>query len=451
MAHAETTIVADLGPMRLGAPGSRMIAAGLVLAAVGFGAACALGLADPPSQKIFWHAYLVSFTFFLSITLGALFFVMLHHLSRAGWSVTVRRLSEGLSGNVALMALLFLGLLPGLGTLYEWAHPGAAARLGILPDKAAYLSPAAFVLRFAVYFAVWGGLTWLLRRRSIAQDATGDVGLTLAMERLSGPGMVAFGFTATFAAFDLLMSLNPHWTSTIFGVYFFSGSFLSFLVVLTLLALWLQRNGCLVSEITPEHYHDLGKLTFAFVVFWGYIAVSQYLLIWYANLPEETQFYMSRQIGPWAAVSLALAACHLLIPLFGLLSRHAKRHRGVFTFWAVWLLAAHLFDLFWLVMPNLFISEIPQAVGAPAGSPLPRMLKELLASNQSVYQVADHHAGFVQALYLPLEPRSLAVLLGLVVGMGGLYLASTAWLLRRAALVPLADPRLAEAMSFENT
>ena len=201
--------------------------------------------------------------------------------------------------------------------------------------------------------------------------------------------------------------------------------------------------------ITAEHYHDLGKLTFAFVFFWGYIAFSQYMLIWYANMPEETQFYLPRQLGPWAGVSLALLAVHLLIPFAGLMSRHAKRRLGVLAFWSVWVLVANLLDLFWLVMPNVFVHEIPHAVGAPPGTPLPEALKELLASHQSVYQLAEEHAGFMSQITEPLGPVAIMVV-ALVVGLGGLYLASTARLLRGAALVTLQDPRLPESLAFEN-
>ncbi|MGA2031383.1 MAG: quinol:cytochrome C oxidoreductase [Thermoguttaceae bacterium] len=457
--------------LQLGPAAARWIVAGLLLAVVGLGAACALGLPDsharklldfmlggvnwsmpdPHARKLFFLAYLVAFVYFLSITLGALFFVMLQHLSRAGWSVSVRRLAEALSGNIALMALLFVPLLFGLGDIYEWSHRETVAADPVLAGKAGYLNPSAFAARFALYFLIWGFLAWYLRSRSIRQDASGDVSLTRRMERLSAPGMLLFSFTVTFAAFDLLMSLNPHWFSTMMGVYFFTECFLSFLVVLTLLALLLQRSGRLRSEITVEHYHDLGKLTFAIVFFWGYIAFSQYMLIWYANMPEETQFFIPRQIGPWAAVSLALVACHLLIPFLGLLSRAAKRRLGVFAFWAVWLLAAQLLDLYWLVMPNLYVSEIPAAVGAAPGTPLPRVLKELVASNQSIYQVAARHADFMEAVRLPLGGGALAVTFGLLLGMGGLYLASTAWLLRGAALLPIRDPRLKQSLSFENT
>ena len=178
------------------------------------------------------------------------------------------------------------------------------------------------------------------------------------MERFSAPGMILWAVTITLAAVDLIMSLNPHWSSTMIGVYLFSDAVLSSLVVLTLLALWLQSNGLLRGVVTKEHYHDLGKLTFAFVFFWGYIAFSQYMLIWYANMPEETQFYMVRQIGPWAGVSLALIVVHFVLPFLGLMSRHVKRRLPLFAFWLVWLLVAHAFDLFWLIMPNIFVRQI---------------------------------------------------------------------------------------------
>ena len=147
------------------------------------------------------------------------------------------------------------------------------------------------------------------------------------------------------------------------GVYLFADAVMSSLVVLTLLAMWLQSRGLLRGVITKEHYHDLGKLTFTFVFFWGYIAFSQYMLIWYANIPEETQFFMPRQIGPWVGVSLALIVVHFVLPFLGLMSKHAKRILPVFSFWLIWLLVAHAFDLFWLIMPNVFIRQIPAEAG----------------------------------------------------------------------------------------
>ena len=230
-----------------------------------------------------------------------------------------------------------------------------------------WLTPARFIGRFVIYFVIWGFLAWYFRGHSILQDSSGRVRLSKSMERFSAPGMILWAVTITLAAVDLIMSLNPHWYSTMIGVYLFSDAVLSSLVAITLLAMWLQSCGLLRGVVTEEHYHDLGKLTFAFVFFWGYIAFSQYMLIWYANMPEETQFYMTRQIGPWAGVSLALIVVHFVLPFLGLMSRHVKRRLPFFAFWLVWLLVAHAFDLYWLIMPNIFIRQIPADVGGAAG------------------------------------------------------------------------------------
>jgi hypothetical protein len=267
--------------------------------------------------------------------------------------------------------------------------------------------------------------------------------LSKRMERLSAPGMILWAFTITLAAIDLIMSLNPHWSSTMIGVYLFTDAFLSGLVALTLLAMWMQSRGLLHGVVTVEHYHDLGKLTFAFVFFWGYIAFSQYMLIWYANMPEETQFYMVRQIGPWAAVSLALIVVHFVLPFLGLMSRYVKRTLPLFAFWLVWLLVAHAFDLFWLIMPNIFVRQI--------GEPLPEAFKTILQSQQSVYQLSQGSELLLDAVKAPLQPAAIATVIGLLIAMGGLFLVNTAWLLKGAALMPVKDPRLIESLNFHNT
>jgi hypothetical protein len=441
---------------QLGPAARPMTVLGCATAVVGLvGVDLLMGGESPLWFSLFSHAYLVAFTFYLLITLGALFFVMLHHLSRAGWSVTLRRLAEVLSANIGMMAWLFLGLLllkmgPRWGQI-QLGGPDTGMISAAAAGRIVCVEFAPYILRFAIYFAIWGFLAWYFRSRSVRQDANGDVGLSRTMERMSAFGMIAFALTITFAAIDLLVSLTPHWFSTIFGVYFFTDCVLGGLVAIALLAAWLQANGRIGAAITTEHYHDLGKLIFAFVFFWGYIAFSQYLLIWYANMPEETQFYMPRQIGPWVIVSIVLVVFHFVIPFAGLLSRHAKRQRLVLTFWAIWLLAAQLLDLFWLIMPNVYIQRIPEAVGAAPGTPLPEALRHLLASPQAVYQVAERHQEFMRIVAAPLQPRSLAIVLAMVLWMGGLYLVNTARLLRKAALVPVQDPRLAESLSFENT
>jgi hypothetical protein len=463
MQTTQTTLSPQSESLRLGPAAQRMIVPGLVLAGIGAALAVICGFRSGTSSTIFYHAYLVAFVFYLTITLGSLFFVLLHHLARAGWSVTLRRLAEALSGNVALMALLFLPVVFGLREIYPWAEPqagenhapheaggelSAAATTGgeshaVTAGHEVWLTRTNFIGRFVIYFVVWGFLAWYFRGHSILQDRTGNVRLSKSMERLSAPGMILWAVTITLAAVDLIMSLNPHWYSTMIGVYLFSDAVLSSLVALTLLAMWLQSNGLLHGVITKEHYHDLGKLTFAFVFFWGYIAFSQYMLIWYANMPEETQFYMMRQIGPWAGISLALIVVHFVLPFLGLMSKHVKRLLPFFAFWLIWLLVAHAFDLFWLIMPNTFFHE-------QAGANLPELFKTLLDSQQSVYQLAASHSAFMEVIVAPLQPAALATVVGLLIAMGGLFLANTAWLLKGAALVPVRDPRLNESLNFHN-
>jgi len=221
--------------------------------------------------------------------------------------------------------------------------------------------------------------------------------------------------------------------------------------VLTLLALWLQRAGRIGTEITTEHYHDLGQAHLHVRLLLGLHRGEPVPADLVRESPGRNAFFLPRQIGPWAAVSIALVVCHLAIPLGGLMSRHAKRRLAVFTFWAVWALGAHLLDLFWLIMPNLFANQIPQAVRGRPGTSLPAGAGRAGRLEPAIYQVAQRHVLFLDAVWMPLGARAVATLIALVVGMGGLYLASTAWMLRGASLVPLGDPRLAESLAFENT
>ncbi|MHC4399425.1 MAG: quinol:cytochrome C oxidoreductase [Planctomycetota bacterium] len=395
----------------LAAAGAGVALVGLVLAFFGTG-----GL------QYCFCSYLVSFCFFLSISLGALFFVLLQHVTRAGWSVTVRRLAEILAANVILFAALFLPILlvvvcGGFG-VYEWADGDTVAGDHLLEHKRAFLNVPFFVVRSVLYLAVWTLLARYYLSRSLQQDESGDPAVTLKMERLSGPALLLFAFSITFAAFDWLMSLEAHWFSTIFGVYYFSGAAVGFLAAVILAAIGLQGAGRLKTSITTEHYHDLGKLLFGFIVFWGYIAFSQYLLIWYANIPEETGWYRDRQTGLWVWLTVGLLLGHLFIPFLGLISREVKRRKPLLAFWAVWILAFHWFDLYWLVMPSFW----HRIVGASAG---------------------DTSAAFSPALGAVID-------LCLLVGLGCLYVAGAGWIAGNRSLVPRKDPRLSEALEFES-
>ncbi|MHB8899837.1 MAG: quinol:cytochrome C oxidoreductase, partial [Thermoguttaceae bacterium] len=320
----------------------------------------------------------------------------------------VRRLNEILAANMPLMAVLFLPLavslfLPAVGP-YVWANSEFAARSALVQHKEPYLNVSFFLARSLVYLGLWVWMARFYFTRSVRQDRSGDPQLTVTMERYSGPILLLYGVTITFAAFDWLMSIDPEWFSSIFGVYFYSGATVGGLAAVILVAIVSQRLGYANDAITTEHYHDLGKLLFSFVIFWGYIAFSQYMLIWYANIPEETRWYLDRQTPAWSGFSIVLLVGHLFIPFFGLISRVVKRRKGLLGFWCVWLLVLHWFDMCYLVMPAFSAERFP--------------------------------IGLIDVC--------------LLVGLGGLYVAGTVRAARGVALVATRDPRLAEALSFEN-
>jgi hypothetical protein len=401
------------------------------LAVGGVGIVCALmiGFSKQDDLSAFFHSYLTSFLFLLSISLGALFFVILQHLTRAGWSVTVRRVAELIAGNLGLLALFAIPIVVvtamGSGALYPWANHETFSHEfleksrvhemeELLHKKHAFLNPAFFALRCVFYFGVWVLLARYFLKRSTEQDVSGDPALTTRMESVSAPGMLLFALTITFAAFDLIMSLDPFWFSTIFGVYFFSGSVVGFFAFVTLAVLFLQKRGRLPGKVTVEHYHDLGKMLFAFVFFWGYIAFSQYMLIWYANLTEETGWYRLRQTGGWTGLSVALLFGHFLIPFVGLISRHAKRRVAILAFWCVWMLVFHYLDIYYLVMPQFMLRQAGWDV--------------------------------TLAMYTTFEPLDLACLTGL----GGIFVAVLVHRASGCHLLPVKDPRLEESLAFEN-
>lgn len=316
--------------------------AGLALSAV--------GLFTDPGR--FFPSYLIAFAFWLTIALGALFFTMLQHLTGAVWSVVVRRVGEALSMALPVLCALFIPLLFGMHTLFHWSHPGVAETDRVLAWKAPYLNTGFFVARALLFFAVWIGLAFFLNRRSLAQDGDGSFAHTLALRKISAVGMFLFALSITFAAVDWLMSLTPHWYSTIFGVYVFAGGFLAFITFLVLLLLWLRSRGILAETVTRDHYHDLGRLMFAFTVFWAYIAASQYFLIWYANIPEETTWFLDRLNGNWSDVGLAIVLLHFAVPFIVLAFHASKRNVAVLGGMAALLLVMHYMDLYWVVMPT---------------------------------------------------------------------------------------------------
>ncbi len=301
----------------------------------------------------FFHSYLVAFVFWLSMGLGGLFFTMLHHLVDAEWSTVLRRWAESAMATLPMMALFVIPVLWGMPDLYHWSHVDVVAQDEILQAKAGYLNPTFFVIRSIGYFVIWGLLVTYLYRSSLKQDQGHSDALTQRLRKISAPGMILFALTISFAAFDWLMSLDAHWYSTIFGVYWFSGAFLSVLCFMVLLGLYQRQKSILNETVTLEHYHDLGKLIFGFIVFWAYMGFSQYLLIWYANIPEETVWFAHRWQGGWKWMSLVLVFGHFVLPFLALMTRAAKRNMIVLGTTAVWLLVMRWVDFYWLTFPNL--------------------------------------------------------------------------------------------------
>jgi hypothetical protein len=303
-------------------------------------------------SHMFFAAWLTSFSFWTTITLGALFFVMLQHVTAAVWSVVARRAAEAFAMALPVLFVCFVPLVFGMHDLYHWTHEDVVASDRILTWKAPYLNTTFFVVRAVLFFAVWIGLAWVLHRRSLRQDAEGGVSHTYALRKISAGGIFLFAFTVTFAAFDWLMSLNPHWYSTIFGVYVFVGGFLASMAVLTLVFLTMRGQGMLTKEISIDHFHDFGRLLFAFTVFWAYIGGSQYYLIWYANIPEETMWFLARWDNGWHMISMALIFLHFLVPFLTLAFYRIKRTFAMLRIIAALLVLMHFVDMFWLVMPT---------------------------------------------------------------------------------------------------
>ncbi len=335
----------------------RLLTIGGALAVVGLALAGAGAASD---TKRFAFAWLAGFYFVLTIGLGGLMFVLIQHVTKAGWSVAARRPMEWLAGLLPICLVLFLPILALASQIYHpWWDAAEAAKDEMVHGKHAYLNHTFFYIRIVIYFAIWIGLSTWFRTRSRAQDESGDPNHTFKMQFWSAPSILLGALSLTFAGFDWLMSLDPRWYSTIFGVYLFAGSMVSSLGVLALFTLWCQTNGWLKKVSTVEHRHDIGKLLFGFTVFWAYIAFSQFFLIWYANIPEETMFFFHRWHGGWGWISLSLPILHFAVPFMVLLSRTAKRTPALLATGAVLLLVMHYVDMFWLVMPNYNHEEVP--------------------------------------------------------------------------------------------
>jgi hypothetical protein len=305
-----------------------------------------------PDPKRAFAGYLLGYVYVLGIGLAGTFFTALHYLVGATWSVVVRRVAEAFSSYLPVALGLLLVVLLGIPDLYVWStHPVVEGGHALDLTKGGYLSTPLFTLRLVLILALWSIFGWYFRRNSLRQDETGDVALTRANGKAAPIFVLLFALTATLVAFDLLMSLEPTWYSTIFGVYFFAGLWQAGLAALTIVVVLLRRQGALEGVVNRFHYWDLGKYLFAFSVFWMYIAFSQFMLIWYANLPEETGWMIKRTYTSWGGFGIALMALRFAIPFFALMPQKVKENEIGLLVIAGGILIGHWIDLYWTILP----------------------------------------------------------------------------------------------------
>jgi hypothetical protein len=411
-ASKEVAVAGFADSIRLGEEGQGLFVRAAAVSAAALVIAVVLGSSEGDGFRRFSFAYLAAFAVVLAMNLGAIFWVTLQNLVNANWSVVLRRLGELFAMNAPLVFVLSLPIVVpaamGNGIIYDWADHAKAEADHLLHHKSPYLNPTFFAIRMLFYFGFWTLLARYFYQSSLRQDETAKADIVPAMRRVAGPSMIAFALTLTFAAIDFVMSVDAHWFSTIFGVYYFASAVLCIQATLSLAGMWLQSHGRLKKSVTVEHYHDLGKMLFAFTVFWAYVGFSQYMLIWYANLPEET-FWFKERIdggwlgGGWGTWAAVLLVCHFVVPFFFLLSRHIKRNKKTLAIGAVWMLLMVYVDMYWLVMPAV-----------------------------------DEHPSF--------GFMDLCCLVGLVSAL----VAAIARRAQGVNLIPTKDPRLARSLAFEN-
>jgi hypothetical protein len=361
-------------------------------------AVSAIGWFTNPTQ--FFQSYLMAYMLVLGASLGCLALAMIHQLSGGGWGVLVRRPMGAAARVLPVLTALFVPIALGMPHLYEWTHADVVAHDEVLQHKQLYLNTTFFLVRAAIYFGVWNLISYLLNTWSLEQDRTGDPRLSKRMQFVSGIGLVGYGLTITFASFDWLMSLEPHWFSTIYGVLIMGGQALTSMAFLIIVLVWLGRRDPVDKVLVPGYIHDLANLMLAFVMLWAYFSFSQYLIIWSGNLPEEIAWYLHRLQTGWRFVAVALVIFHFAAPFVLLLSRAIKRAPNAIVKVAIGILLARLIDLFWLIAPEF------------------------------------HRSGVVVSWMDVVLPLTL----------GALWLAAFVWQLRGRAILPVYDPQFDESL-----
>ncbi len=392
-----TSEMKNPGPWQIGGS-TRALFAGMAV----LGALCIAGGISTGQASRVWANVVSNYFLYFCIALGGAFFVALGYVAGAMWNTPVRRIAEGFTTFLPVAAVIGLIIMVfGGHSLYEWMHTDVIQNDALLASKAGYLNPKFAIGRTIGFFLVWLLLARALVRNSLAQDLTGDAAFTLKNMKLSAIFIPFFGVGFSFLSYDYIMSIEAHWFSTMFGVYCFSGLFYSTLCAITIVALLMKRRGLI--PLNDDHLQDLGKFMFGFTVFWAYIGFSQFMLIWYANMPEETVYYLSRSHGGWYYVCWAVLIMKFVIPFFLLMPRGAKRCEKHMMRMACFMLVAHWLDYYLLVMPAF----------APQGPVF----------------------GWIEA--------------GIALGFFGLFALVVSFFYSRVPAMPFRDPRLSEAMSYQ--
>ncbi len=360
-----------------------------------------LGLRD--SQQ-FFRSYLFSFVFWLSFPLGSMAVLMLHHLTGGRWGLPIRRILEAGSRTVPVMGILGLPIIFGMSKLYIWTNAAAVQGDQVLLEKRWWLNTPGFIVRYVIYFALWMLIAGLLNKWSREQDATGNPALADRMEALSAPGVVVWAFVLTGAAVDWVMSLEPHWYSTIYGLLFIVISALGAFSFTLFMLCKLSDDPAVRDSVAPKDYNDLGNILLAFLMLWAYLSFSQLLIIWAGNLKEEIPWYQQRAFGGWQPIGVALVVLHFFVPWMLLLQRGVKRRLRTLSFVALWIVLLTLLDIYWIVEPSWDRAA-------------PR------------FHLADIFA---------------------LLGVGGLWVAAFFWQLKKLPLLPLHDPRFEGVLLHEH-
>jgi len=301
----------------------------------------------------FFQAYLIAYTFWMGVILGSMALTMVQYLTGGVWGIILRRPFEAALRTMPVMTLLFVPIIFGMHSLYEWSHEGITQTDALIAAKAPYLNTPFFLGRQAFYFIVWNVMAHLLVKWSAEHDRTGDTALLDKLSKLSGGGLLVYGLTVTFAMVDWTMSVNPHWFSTIWGMLYAGGQGLSAFAFGIIVLAMLAGVSPLDRVLTRHHFHDLGKFLFAFLMLWAYLSFSQFIIIWSANIPEEIPHYLNRWDNSYKYLSIFIIVGHFIVPYALLLSRDLKRNMGKLRIIATWILAARVADYYWHVAPEL--------------------------------------------------------------------------------------------------